>query len=58
MAKCPNPNCQSTEFKSEKISLDGYRDGAYVIVCKKCDTVIGIAPRSVKLLLDDISGKR
>jgi hypothetical protein len=57
MAKCPNPDCQSTEFKSVGMSLDGYIGGTYVIVCKECETIIGVSPRAIELLLDKISGK-
>jgi hypothetical protein len=56
MAKCPNQNCQSTEFKSERIYLDG--GGVYVIVCKKCETIIGISPKEINLLLNELKGKK
>jgi hypothetical protein len=58
MAKCPNPNCQSAEFKSERTSVDGIIGGMQVIVCKKCNTLICISPKEIKSLLDEFSGKR
>jgi hypothetical protein len=58
MAKCPNPDCQNTEFESEKISLDGYIGDTHVIVCKKRETVIGISPKAIELLRDKARGKK
>jgi Fe2+ or Zn2+ uptake regulation protein len=55
MVKCPNQNCQNTEFKSERVSLDG--GGVHVIVCKECETIIGISPKEIKSLLNEIKGK-
>jgi hypothetical protein len=44
MAVCPKPGCNSTEFKVEKIKIEGYARSCALIVCKTCGTVISLAP--------------
>jgi hypothetical protein len=54
MAKCPKPGCDCTEFKIEKIQVEGYKPPMPVIVCRECGTLISLAPNNIELLLRDM----
>jgi hypothetical protein len=58
MAKCPNPRCESTEFKTEKISTGGIGGQIEVTVFKQCETIIGISHKAIEELLEKSISKR
>jgi hypothetical protein len=43
MPVCPKQGCGCMEFKDVEIPLEGNIMGEHVIVCKRCDTIIGIS---------------
>jgi Fe2+ or Zn2+ uptake regulation protein len=58
MAKCPSPGCESAEFKSIKIPVEGCFQGMYMVVCKHCETVISISSQEIKEILKNITLKK
>jgi hypothetical protein len=57
MAVCPKPGCDSTEFKIEKIKVEGYARSCSLIVCKICGTAISLAPNEIVSRLVTLKSK-
>jgi Fe2+ or Zn2+ uptake regulation protein len=54
MVKCPNPNCESTEFSVEGIKVEGQPTTLYVLVCKQCNRIITTATKGIEGLIRTI----